>query len=194
MSGPVTPRSEEMLKPLGTQERAEKRRFRRRLILAGLAGFWVGALGGSASMPPAPLLVWNASPSAPMGLYWVNRKRDVHPGETVIARMPHAWREFAATRRYLPRNVPLVKRVAASKGHEVCAVGRLIFIDGMPTVERRLRDGQGRAMPSWEGCWRLRHGQYFLLMKDSPDSFDGRYFGITGSADIIGPARHIWAR
>lgn len=194
MSGLSKPRCEASLQPLGTQARAEKRRFRKRLVIAVWASFWVGALGQSAAMPPLPLLVWNASASAPTGLYWVNRKRQVLPGETVIARMPYAWREFAATRRYLPSNVPLVKRVAASKGQEVCALGPLIFIDGVPTVERRLRDGQGRPMPWWEGCWRLRHGQYFLLMKNSPESFDGRYFGITGSADIIGPARRIWAR
>jgi type IV secretory pathway protease TraF len=49
-------------------------------------------------------------------------------------------------------------------------------------------------MPRWQGCIRLRSGQYFLLMTDSPASFDGRYFGISTASDIIGPAWLIWAR
>ncbi len=194
MSGLRTPRSAVALQSPGTQARAEKRRFIKRLAIAAVGGFWVGALGQSAVIQPPILFVWNSSASAPLGLYEVFPDRHAQRGDTVIARMPQAWREFAATRRYLPSNVPLVKRIAASEGQEVCALGSRIFIDGVPVAERKLRDGQGRPLPWWEGCWRLSHGQFFLLMAKNPDSFDGRYFGVTGSADILGPARLVWAR
>ena len=109
----------------------------------------------------------------------------------VIARVPAAWRRLAAVRRYLPTNVPLVKRVAAGAGDRVCASGRRVQVNGRPIVERRAVDGAGRPMRWWTGCVVLDEGALFLLM-DSPDSFDGRYFGPTLRRDIVGGARLIW--
>ena len=148
---------------------------------------------GSAVLPPAPRLVWNASASAPVGLYAVSPGSPAEPADTVIAHVPAPWRHLAATRRYLPMNVPLVKRVVAAAGDEVCAQGREIFVNGRRIAERRAADVAGRAMPMWSGCVRLRGRQLFLLM-DAPTSFDGRYFGVTEGADVIGKARLLWAR
>jgi len=158
----------------------------------------VGAIGasivlGSAVFPPAPRLVWNASASAPIGLYSVSPGALPDPGDMAIARVPEPHRRLAATRHYLPMNVPLVKRVAAVAGDEVCALGQEIFVNGRWIAERRIADGAGRPMPWWSGCVRLRGRQLFLLM-DTPTSFDGRYFGMTDSGDIVGKARLLWAR
>lgn len=147
----------------------------------------------SAALPPTPRLVWNASASAPTGLYWVSPGAVVEPGEMVIARTPAPFRRMAAERRYLPMNVPLVKRAVASAGDEVCALGREIFLNGQWISERRPSDSAGRAMPMWSGCVRLRGRQLFLLM-NNPESFDGRYFGLTEGADVVGKARLLWAR
>jgi type IV secretory pathway protease TraF len=101
---------------------------------------------------------------------------------------------MAAQRRYIPANVPLVKRVAAVAGDEVCALGQEIFVNGKWVVERRIADSKGRPMKWWSGCVRLRGGQLFLLMSDSPASFDGRYFGVTEGGLVVGKARLLWAR
>src|SRR3546814_20853703 len=82
---------------------------------------------------------------------------------------------MAAQRRYIPANVPLVKRVVAVAGDEVCALGQEIFVNGKLVVERRIADAKGRPMKWWSGCVRLRGRQLFLFMSDSPASFDGRY-------------------
>ncbi len=111
----------------------------------------------------------------------------------VIARVPARLRALADARRYIPANVPLVKRVAAGPGDTICGVGAAIFIDGRWAASRSLVDARRRAMPWWDGCTRLRGGEVFLLM-DSPASFDGRYFGPTDRDDIIGRARLLWAR
>jgi len=148
---------------------------------------------GSAAFPPAPRLVWNASASAPVGLYAVAPGSSAEPGDMVIAHVPMPWQRFAATRRYMPINVPLVKRVAAAAGDEVCALGQEIFVNGRWTAARRVVDGAGRPMPKWSGCVRLRGRQLFLLM-DAPASFDGRYFGVTEGIDVVGKARLLWAR
>ncbi|KAK0359031.1 hypothetical protein LTR94_032914, partial [Friedmanniomyces endolithicus] len=101
---------------------------------------------------------------------------DLEPGDMVVAQLPQAAAQMAARRRYLPLNVPLVKRVVAVAGDEVCALGKDIFLNGRRIAERRHADAQGRPMPTWSGCLRLRGRQLFLMM-DASASFDGRYFG-----------------
>lgn len=178
----------------GEQLRAEKQRRRilgRRIAIVG-AG--ITLLGLTSLFPPAPRLVWNASASAPIGLYAVTPQVPIDPGDMVIARVPDPWRVVAAQRRYIPANVPLVKHVAAAAGDEVCALGARIFVNGRWLADRRSIDAAGRAMPWWSGCVRLRGRQLFLLMSNSPASFDGRYFGVTESSQVIGRARLLWAR
>jgi conjugative transfer signal peptidase TraF len=170
--------------------RSRRRRLTRRsFAIAGLAA----ALAATIALPPHPLLVWNASASAPIGLYRVGGT-DPATGDMVIAWPPAAAGDFAARRHYLPANVPLVKRVAAEPGDTVCAFGQEIFVNGRWIAERRVRDGADRPMPWWTGCVTLRHGTMFLLMTDSPASFDGRYFGPTSRGDIVGKATLLWAR
>ena len=168
----------------------QRRKLARRAALIAIGGT---ILLGSAVFPPAPRLVWNASASAPIGLYTVAPDSLAEPGDMVIARVPEPFRRLAAIRRYLPMNVPLVKRVAAAAGDEVCALDQEIFVNGRPAAERRRVDGAGRVMPMWSGCVLLRGRQLFLLT-DAPASFDGRYFGVTEGTDIVGRARLLWAR
>lgn len=169
---------------------ADRARLRRRAIPLALLGL---GLAVTAALPPKPLLVWNASASAPIGLYLVTRAEGAEPGQMVIAWAPARYRRLAAERRYLPLNVPLVKRVAAIAGDEVCALGQEIFINGRWTAERRIGDARGRSLPQWTACLRLHGRQLFLLM-DNPGSFDGRYFGVTEGVDVVGRARLIWRR
>ena len=168
---------------------------RRRFVLAGLAimigsGFVIGA----AIDPPLPRLVWNASASAPVGLYGVVPGARLKRGDMVIAWPPPTMRRLAADRHYLPAAVPLVKRVVAVAGDRVCASGSTIEIDGRTVVTRRARDGAGRPMPWWAGCVTLGTGSVFLVMTASSDSFDGRYFGPTDRRDVLGKAIPLWVR
>ena len=170
--------------------RARARRLRRWAIAASLLAL---ALCVTIAFPPGPRLVWNVSASAPIGLYTIGGRGGIERGDMVLAKVSGRWRTLAARRRYIPANVPLVKRVAAVSGDSVCAQGREVFVNGRRVAERRGHDGMGRAMPRWKGCTILRDGALLLLM-DDPASFDGRYFGPTASGDIIGKARLLWAR
>jgi conjugative transfer signal peptidase TraF len=149
------------------------------------------ALLGSATFTPKPVLVWNSSASAPMGLYYVAQAASIRPGDMVIARVPERYRHLVAVRGYLPVSVPLVKRVAAYAGDEVCGHGRRIAINQRVSAERRTTDAAGRLLPTWEGCLVLRREQLFLLT-DSPLSLDGRYMGPTEGKDVIGKATLLW--
>lgn len=173
------------------REEAEGARLRR-WVLFWLAAFW--AIVIQMVFPPAPRLVWNATASAPVGFYWVSPGAAVRTGSTVIAWTPAPSRRLAATRHYIPENVPLVKRVAGMSGDRVCAVGGTILVNGRRVATRLIRDGQGRLMPWWSGCHTLAGGEVFLLMADVPSSFDGRYFGITKRSDVVGRAQLLWRK
>lgn len=147
----------------------------------------------SAALPTAPRLIWNASGSAPIGLYAVTHGAWADPGNMVVAWPPARYRRLAAERRYLPLGVPLLKRVAAYGGDKVCAHGQQIFVNGRKVTVRRPIDGKGRPLPTWSGCIRL-HGRQLFLLNDNPESFDGRYFGVTDGKDVIGTARLLWGR
>jgi len=151
----------------------------------------LAATGATMVAPPPPLLVWNVSGSAPRGLYAVLPGRAPDKGAMVVARLPEPVRRLAARRHYLPLGVPVVKRVAASGGDQVCATGSTLFINGKPAGQRLRADRSGRRLPAWHGCVRLLARQV-LLLTPATRSFDGRYFGPTDRADLIGTARLIW--
>ncbi len=164
-------------------------------------GLLIVMLAVTALFPPPPVLVWNSSASAPVGLYYVESAAllvrngsQIEPGDMVVAWPPKAARMLAAERHYLPSGVPLVKRVAAANHDAVCADGDQITIDGGWIIARRKRDAKGRALPWWQGCHVLQEGELFLMMEEHPSSFDGRYFGITSPKDVIGKATLIWPR
>jgi conjugative transfer signal peptidase TraF len=167
---------------------------RKGLAAGGCACAAIGLVALSIRAHPEPRLIWNVSSSAPEGLYAAYPDAPFTTGDMVIARMPSRYRRLAAERRYIPANVPLVKQVVAGAGDQVCALGRDLFLNGAWLAARRQSDSAGRPLPSWQGCIRLRSGQYFLLMAAAPLSFDGRYFGISASADILGKVRLLWAR
>lgn len=176
------------LPPLPRTELRPRRRRRPALLLAaGLA-----SLTATIVLPPVPRLIWNASASAPIGLYAVSPHASLQRGDMVFAWPPPAARDLAASRRYLPRNVPLLKRISASAGDTVCARQLAVTVNGRPVAIRRAFDRTGRPLLAWQGCIRLSAGQFFLLMTDSPDSFDGRYFGVTQAHDLIGRATPLW--
>ncbi|HYJ51578.1 MAG TPA: S26 family signal peptidase [Allosphingosinicella sp.] len=176
------------------RRRLARRAGRLRTVVTAGAAVAVTALAATMMWPPRPLLVWNASASSPLGLYLVHSPRELAPGDMVVAWPPADARRLGSERHYLPANVPLVKRVAAAGGARVCAVGEAIFLNGHLATRRRTDDGAGRPLPWWTGCEDLREGDLFLLTPGAPDSFDGRYFGITRESDVVGAARLIWAR
>ena len=171
--------------------RRARARLHRRVAAVGVG---LGLVIGAALDPPLPRLVWNASASAPVGLYGVAPGARPKRGDIVIAWAPPGTRRLAADRRYLPLDVPLVKRVAAVAGDRICAKGNTVSIDGRTMAIRQKIDGAGRAMPSWSGCVTLGADQLLLLMTGVPDSFDGRYFGPTDLRDVIGKATPLWVR
>jgi len=141
---------------------------------------------------PPVTLTWNATPSIPIGLYFVSKAARVR-GELVLAEVPAAVRGLAAERHYLPLGVHLAKRIAAVPGDQVCAENDTIFINGAALAQRQARDAKGRDMPAWTGC-RVLADEVFLLLPQIAASFDGRYFGPIPARAVIGKMTPLLTR
>lgn len=150
-----------------------------------------GCLLATALCDPRPRLLWNASASVPRGLYRVSSLAALRRGDLVLARMPAALTDLAARRRYIPRGVPLIKRIAALEGDHVCATNGRLRINGHLVATVFVRDAAGRPLPRWNTCSRLLPGTVLLLGDDS-HSFDSRYFGPIRTSDVLGTAALLW--
>ncbi len=150
------------------------------------------ALASTSILDPAPLVVWNASASVPIGLYAVRPIGDLAVTDLVVARPPEPLASRLAERGYLPKGAPLIKRVAGVPGQKICRVGLSVTIDGIVMAEARERDHASRPLPQWRGCFVLRPGEIFLLNWDEPASLDGRYFGAFPIEGLIGRAAPLW--
>lgn len=137
---------------------------------------------------PRPRLVWNASASAPIGLYRIQPDRDPPIGALVAAMPPAELAGWLDARGYLPAGLPLLKHIAAKAGQRICRHGSVVSIGERPIVIARARDGRGRPLPVWQGCHTLRAGELLLLNPAVPDSLDGRYFGPLPASVVIGRA------
>jgi conjugative transfer signal peptidase TraF len=155
-------------------------------------GLAVLALADSGGFAAPVLLVFNPSESAPIGWYLVDSLTRAEVGDYVLATMPSEAAALAELRGYLPRNVPLLKQVAAIGGATVCAVGPQIYVNGMPLTVALPRDREGRPLHAWRGCRTLVCGELFLLNTANPASFDSRYFGPISVANAHGVARPLW--
>ncbi|MCZ4340348.1 S26 family signal peptidase [Sphingomonadaceae bacterium G21617-S1] len=143
---------------------------------------------------PLPRVIWNASASAPIGLYRIHRDSDPPAGTLVAVTPPAPLARWMSARGYLPEGLPLLKHVAAKAGQRVCRIGNVVSVDTRPVVVARARDGRSRPLPVWQGCRTIRIGELLLLNPAVPDSLDGRYFGPLSASAVIGRATPILSR
>lgn len=160
------------------------------VVVASLFGT---AFAAVAWLAPAPRLIWNASASAPIGLYGIERDASPRVGDLVAIRPPTSLGAYLAARNYLPLGVPLLKRVAALPGARVCRSGVFITVDGRAVARTLARDRLGRPLPIWLGC-RIVGTHELFLVNAAPDSLDGRYFGPLPALALIGIARPVLTR
>jgi conjugative transfer signal peptidase TraF len=143
---------------------------------------------------PSPVLLWNTTSSAPVGLYLVRGAAELRAGELVAARPPGPWASWLDERGYLPRGVPLVKTVEAVPGQLICRLVGQVAVDGRFLVRARSEDRLGRSLPSWSGCRRLGADEVFLVNPSAPASLDGRYFGPSRADEVMGRLQPLWTR
>jgi conjugative transfer signal peptidase TraF len=155
--------------------RSKASRLYVRLVLATVA-IGAGFLALS-THTVRPVLIYNPSPSAPLGYYRALASTSIRLGDWVLVDAPDAARTLADARGYLPSTVPMIKAIAGLVGDRICAEGNTISINGHAVAVRLAVDHNGRTLPWWQGCMTLGDDDVFLLNVRAVNSFDGRYFG-----------------
>lgn len=163
-----------------------------RLGLIGVTALAALGVGYPGFVPMPTKLIWNASASAPIGLYTIAPAGHLEVPDLVAVMPPAPLAHFMVARRYVGSGVPLLKRVLGLPGQHVCRTGRAITVDGVEMGEALERDRMGRPMPVWQGCRTVARGELFLMNSGVRDSFDGRYFGSLPAAVVIGRAIPLW--
>lgn len=129
-------------------------------------------------------LVWNTTASAPTGLYSIEQGT-WRVGDRVAVRPSASLAEDLDRRGILPLGKLLIKRVAAGRGDTVCRDGERVTVNGSLAAMAKIASRTGKLLPSWNGCRRLSASEV-LLLGDTADSYDGRYFGVTSAEEVLG--------
>ena len=161
-----------------------------RIRVSLLAVLAVALLASPHIVSNAPLLVWNVSPSVPVGVYHVVG-RSARRGDLVLLELSERVRKLTTARGYVAPRSLLIKPVAAIAGDGVCRFGSWVWISGHAGVTAHAADARDRPLPAWRGCRILRSSQLFVLAL-SADSFDSRYFGPVDVRSVVGIAVPIW--
>jgi type IV secretory pathway protease TraF len=144
-----------------------------------LGGGVAPALAAAALAAPRDLILYNPSPSVPQGLY-VRIDAPVSVGAFVTVRARDVAPEEARRRGFEDASDRFIKRVAAAAGQRVCGDGEHLRVDGVVVAHRH----EHARMPlAWNGC-RVLADNEVLLLGESADSFDGRYWG-AAPVDLI---------
>jgi type IV secretory pathway protease TraF len=117
---------------------------RRLILVMALATMGVGY----PALTPMPIkLIWNASASAPIGFYTIDFDGPFEVTDLVAVDAPEPLATFLAERGYLPKGVPLLKRVLGVSGQTVCR-SNLAITSMASRWAMRCRDRAGRDLPS----------------------------------------------
>ena len=164
----------------------------RRQVWSAVAALGLGAITLPAVIDLPKILIWNASPSAPIGFYRLHAIDNLSTRDLVAVSAPDPIAAFIAERGYLPPDIPLLKHVAGLPGQIVCRFGGGITVDGISLGEAQHTDSRRRPMPVWQGCRRITANEVFLMNPDAENSLDGRYFGPVPRSALLAEAIPIW--
>jgi conjugative transfer signal peptidase TraF len=153
----------------------------RRRVLA-VAATVAGVLLAILSFHTArPSLVWNFSPSLPVGLYRIGQA-DWRVGDIVAIR-PEKNLDPLYASGALARDRLLLKRILAAGGDMVCRTGETISTNGVSLAT--VVSEASSHLPAWRGCAELPDG-FIFVMGDHPRSLDSRYFGPLSAGAVVG--------
>lgn len=133
--------------------------------------------------------VWNVTASAPTGIYVIDNDA-WRTGDRVAVQPDSLLAADLETRGVLPRGKLLIKRAAAGQGDEVCRIETNVTVNGAVVAVAKITSSAGKPLPTWAGCQRLASSQV-LLIGETENSYDGRYFGPTAASDVLGRANLV---
>jgi type IV secretory pathway protease TraF len=155
------------------------------LLVASVMG-----VGAAFTMAPrvSDWMLYNHSPSMPVGLY-MRSDAGLARGAIVTVRAREVAPALAAARGFDGPTHRFIKRIAAMGGDEVCAVRGRLRVNGADLAAVPVRGQPNTSPAAWSGCRMLSAGEV-LLLGDTPNSFDGRYWGPIDARLVEG----VWRR
>jgi conjugative transfer signal peptidase TraF len=137
-------------------------------------------------------LIWNWTPSLPLGLYWLSSgKGRASRGDLVAFPVPGDVRALVRQRRYLPPEALLVKPIVATSTDRVCTEDGTLTVNGAAFGPVATEDTRGRPLPHPNLCGPLPEGMVFVASR-MPTSFDSRSFGPVPLGALRGKVTPLW--
>jgi len=137
------------------------------------------------------LIIYNATNSLPVGLYYVVKKTHYQSGDIVCFPIPEHVKRMVSERKWLPENSYLLKKIIAVYG-DYCCIDNYKYHVKNSYGNIKLTDSSGRTMPEISLCKLLSINEFFVGDLDQERSFDSRYFGTININNIHGIARPLW--
>tara|TARA_R110002051_G_C8761387_1_gene501731 strand:- start:4970 stop:5710 length:741 start_codon:yes stop_codon:yes gene_type:complete len=163
----------------------------RGILVLSLSAVGVGLLGLS-TFNFDPKLLYNPTPSAPIGWYKIVPSDTYLPGDLVASWLPEDAEKLAQNRGYLPQGTPVIKTVLAAPGDEYCIKEGRLWVADTPALFILPTDSQDRVMPVLpDGCRSLMPSEYLVVSDRVSKSFDSRYFGPVDEDLILGKAEYV---
>ena len=159
------------------------------IILLGLGPILGLALLRSALA--APLVVFNPSPSEPIGLYRLTAEGPA-PGRLLVFHVPVAGQRYAKDHIGFVTRGGILKEIAAGAGSQICERNGVVFVNGRRRGVVSATDRNGVPLPQWGGCHRLSPGELFAFSTRIPNSYDSRYFGPVRPQNVVGVYTLLW--
>ena len=156
------------------------RRLRRFLVVAAVAAL--------VFVPKPKLLLYNRTPSLPVGWY-VYAGQTPQRGDIVAFTLPTAAHAYAMARGE-STGVRLLKQVLATGGDRVSTLHGLLYINGVLIGTIPAVDSAGRTLPHWQADRVLTADELFVGTTAS-HSFDSRFFGPIRTEDVQGVYRPL---
>jgi conjugative transfer signal peptidase TraF len=136
-------------------------------------------------------LLWNWTPSLPLGLYWVSPRGVATVGTLVAFPVPTSVQALVRERKYLPPGAFLIKPIVALASDRVCTEGGTLVVGGSVLGAVLTEDSAKRPLPHATECGPLSEGQAFVA-SHYPKSFDSRTFGPIALNTIRGTVTPLW--
>jgi len=162
------------------------RKLRNRSLLLMLS---VPVLLGLGLLPHRPWLLYNHTPSVPIGVYRY-AGRTPQRGDLVAFPLPGTAHDYAR-RRGEPTDILLLKPVLAVSGDQVSTLHGELRINGALVGAIPDTDSIGRTLPRWRSDRVLTDGELFVGSTRIEHSFDSRFFGPVHVSQIVGVYRRL---
>ncbi len=133
-------------------------------------------------------LTFSVTKSMPRGLYLVIPAKKIVRYDIVEFIPPSAALDFIREKLWVPQSGTIIKYVFAIADDHVCIRNQAIFINSQKIGTVYKTYAPNKLLPQTKICGKLKENQYLLLSTESERSFDGRYFGLVSSQNILGRA------